>query len=541
MKTLQDMGLRREIGLALQQMGFENPTPIQEKVIPFLLQTNKDLMALAQTGTGKTAAFALPALEKIRPENKKLQVFVLAPTRELALQITRDFERFSSMMKGISITTVYGGASIRDQIASLKRGSQIVVATPGRAVDLMRRKALDLHSVHTLILDEADEMLNMGFKEDLDAILQQMPREKQSLLFSATMSREVEKIARQYLDNPEKIIASPENKGADTVSHEIYTLTSGGRYNTLKKLIGMETGIYGIVFCRTRRDAKNVAAMLIQDGYRADALHGDLSQAQRDAIMKRFRNKNIHILVATDVAARGLDINNLTHVIHYNLPEQTEYYTHRSGRTGRAGKTGISMVLTPGNEQRKIRNIEKASGIKFVSKQTPSTAEILNRQIIKYARKVQETIPQNALLQPLMPEISALFENFSKEEIIRLFITEKWEKHFRDYTTEKKDKNPKTRRSSHLQRMFINVGKRDKLTPAKLIGIINNLLDNGHTEIGTIEILNNFSFFEIDKNAVHRLNKNIRGKFFENRELILDTAHAKPSYAKKRKRITYSE
>ena len=541
MKTFQDLGLSQNILLALQQMGFEKPTPIQEKTIPLLLTDDGDLIALAQTGTGKTAAFALPALEKINPENKKPQVLVLAPTRELALQITGDFNSFASFLKGIRSVTVYGGANINQQISGIQKGAQIIVATPGRAVDLIKRRALNLNHIHTLVLDEADEMLNMGFKEDLDFILGQTPEDKQSLLFSATMSKEVERMARKYLLQPKKISVSNPNKGADTIRHQAYLTTSGKRYQTLKRLTDMHPEMYGIIFCRTRRDTKTIASKLSQDGYNADALHGDLSQNQRDDVMRKFRKKQIQLLVATDVAARGIDIHNLTHIIHYHLPDQTEYYTHRSGRTGRAGNDGISMALITTRDKRKLKEIERISHIKFQSHDVPGAKEILTTQIMNFAGKVKNTDTSHKISDSLMNQLNETFKGLSREEIIIHFIAEKFQRILQDENKEQKTdfkekyNQRKSSEDDNMQRLFLNIGKRDKLTPLKLIGIINNALDSGDAEIGKIEILNNFSFFQIEKQLADDLIKQINGNYHNNRQMVVDKANARPSYAGKRK------
>ncbi|MDG1110921.1 MAG: DEAD/DEAH box helicase, partial [Polaribacter sp.] len=351
MSTFLELGLREEISKALIDLGYENPTVIQEKAIPQVIASSQDLKAFAQTGTGKTAAFSLPILEQIDADSKETQAIILSPTRELAVQIGKNIQEFSKYLKGVKVTTVYGGANIDEQIRSLKKGSQIVVGTPGRTVDLIKRRALKLGSIRWVVLDEADEMLNMGFKDELDKVLDATPVEKQTLLFSATFPREVESIARNYMENPIEITSGEKNKGSDDVSHEFYVVNERTRYEALKRIADVNTDIYAIVFCRTRRETQEVANNLIKDGYSADALHGDLSQGQRDGVMDKFRKKSIQILVATDVAARGFDVTELTHVINHKLPDQIENYTHRSGRTGRAGKKGISVVLVNGKEK----------------------------------------------------------------------------------------------------------------------------------------------------------------------------------------------
>jgi len=535
MQTFNETGLQENILLAVQDLGYEKPTPIQAKTISHLLQTEEDLMALAQTGTGKTAAFGLPSLQKVDPNNKNTQVLILAPTRELALQITSDMKNFAKYIKGINIVPVYGGASIENQIKDLRKGAQIVVATPGRAKDLLQRGKLKVDHINTLILDEADEMLTMGFKDELDAILARTPEDKQTLLFSATMSKEVERISKNYMHAPDKISVAAENKGADTVKHIFHMVNAKHRFEVLKRIADSNPDVYGIVFCRTRRETKDVAAKLMSAGYNADALHGDMSQSQRDDVMKRFRNKQIQLLVATDVAARGLDVNNLTHVINYNLPDQTEYYTHRSGRTGRAGKTGTSIAIIHTREKNKLRDIERASKIKFEQQPVPTGEEICSKQLLSLTDKVVNQPVNSKQIEPFLETIYHKFEHLSKEEVIKHFVSAEFNR-FLDYyknaqdinvTESKRDKKSvKERRSNNdFTRLFLNVGKKENLTPLRLIGIINNALDSGNVEIGKIEILKNFSFFEIDKNAASKLANAIKTQTFEGRELSVEIAN----------------
>ncbi len=543
MQTFEQTGLQEDILQAIQDLGYQIPTPIQEKTISHLLQTDQDLMALAQTGTGKTAAFGLPTLQKVDPADRQTQVLILAPTRELALQITADMQKFAKYIPDIHIVTVYGGASIENQIKELRKGAQIVVATPGRAKDLLQRKHLKVDRINTLILDEADEMLTMGFKDELDAILAQTPAGKQTLLFSATMSKEVERIAKNYMKNPDKISVSAENKGADTVSHIYYMVNAKHRYEVLKRLADINPDIYGIVFCRTRRETKEVAAKLMQDGYNADALHGDLSQAQRDDVMNRFRKKQLQLLVATDVAARGLDVNDLTHVINYNLPDQTEYYTHRSGRTGRAGKKGVSIAIIHSREKKKIRDIERISKIKFERQQVPNGEEICSAQLMSLTDKVVNTQVNDRQIEPFLEEIYHKFEHLSREEIIKHFVATEFNR-FLNYYKNAKDINidsgkgekksqRERRRNTDFTRLFLNAGKKDNLTPLRLIGIINNALDSNKAEIGKIEILKSFSFFEIETPAVKELMKNIKNQYFDAKDLSLEIANKKPAFDEK--------
>ncbi len=535
MTSFKETGLKPEILEALHDLGFKKPTPIQEKSIPQLLDSDKDLMALAQTGTGKTAAFGLPIIQKIDPKDKNTQALIIAPTRELALQITDDLKNFSKYIKGINIVTVYGGSSIENQIRDLRKGAQIVVATPGRAKDLINRGKLRLDQVKFVVLDEADEMLTMGFKDDLDAILSATPEDKQVLLFSATMSKEIERIAKNYMKNAAKISVAEINKGVDTVEHIYHIVNAKDRYEVLKRIADINPDIYAIVFTRTRREAKDVAAKLMQDGYNADAIHGDLSQAQRDEVMKRFRNKQLQLLVATDVAARGIDVNNLTHVINYNLPDQSEYYTHRSGRTGRAGNKGTSIAIIHSREKGKLKEIEKKSGIKFRYQLVPNGEEICSRQVLSLSDKIVNTQVDETQIEPFLNAIYKKFENLDREELIKRFVSAEFNR-FLDYyknardiniVDDIKDRGRNKKGSSNLIRMFLNVGKKENLTPLKLIGIINNTLDNGNAEIGKIEVLRNFSFFEIEPKAAQQLLTKIKSQKFEGRELSVEIANPK--------------
>ena len=507
MSTFLELGLKEEINKALTDLGYESPTVIQEKAIPQVIASSQDLKAFAQTGTGKTAAFGLPIIEKIDAKSKNTQAIILSPTRELAVQIGKNIQEFSKYIPEIKVTTVYGGANIDEQIRSLKRGSQIVVGTPGRTVDLIKRRALKLGDIKWIVLDEADEMLNMGFKDELDKILEATPDTKQTLLFSATFPREVESIAKNYMDNPVEITSGEKNKGADTVDHEYYVVTERTRYPALKRIADVNTDIYAIVFCRTRRETQEVANTLIKDGYSADALHGDLSQAQRDGVMDKFRKKSIQILVATDVAARGLDISNLTHVINHKLPDQIENYTHRSGRTGRAGKRGISIVLANSKEKGRIRAIERIIKKKFVQKAVPSGKEICQNQLMHLIDKVQN-IEANNQIDSFLPSIYEKLEGLDREELIKKFVSLEFNS-FLSYYENAPDLNDLSRKDvtsrgrsndENMTRFFINIGRKDNLNPARLIGLINDQRITDNIEIGAIDILDTFSFFEIDKN-----------------------------------------
>ncbi|CAM1354806.1 DEAD/DEAH box helicase [Tenacibaculum insulae] len=507
MSTFLDLGLKEPINKALTDLGYEKPTVIQEKAIPQIISSTDDLKAFAQTGTGKTAAFSLPIIEQINDSDKNVQAIILSPTRELAVQIGKNIEDFSKYLPNLKVATVYGGANIDEQIRKLKRGVQIVVGTPGRTVDLINRRALKLGNVKWLVLDEADEMLNMGFKDELDRVLEATPESKQTLLFSATFPREVEAIARNYMTNPVEITSGEKNQGSDNVSHEYYLVTERTRYPALKRIADVNTDIYAIIFCRTRRETQEVANNLIKDGYSADALHGDLSQAQRDSVMGKFRKKTIQILVATDVAARGIDVNDLTHVINHKLPDQIENYNHRSGRTGRAGSKGISVVLVNNKEKGRLRAIERIIKKKFTQKQVPTGKEICQNQLMHLIDKVQNIEVNNEQIEEFLPSIYEKLEGLTREELVQKFVSLEFNS-FLTYYNKSADLNDLSSRDNsrarsndeNMTRFFINLGRKDKLNPASLIGLINDQKIADKIEIGAIDILDTFSFFEIDKN-----------------------------------------
>jgi len=506
MSTFKELGLKEPIIKALTDLGYESPTVIQEQAIPQIITSKSDLKAFAQTGTGKTAAFSLPILELLDTSSNNVQAIILSPTRELAVQIGNNIKDFCKYLKDVNVTTVYGGSSMEEQIRSLKRGSQIVVGTPGRTVDLINRRALKLGDVKWLVLDEADEMLNMGFKDELDKVLEATPDTKQTLLFSATFPREVESIARNYMTNPVEITSGQKNQGADNVSHEFYSVTERTRYPALKRIADLNPDIYAIIFCRTRRETQEVADNLIKDGYSADSLHGDLSQAQRDSVMGKFRKKSIQILVATDVAARGLDVTELTHVINHKLPDQIENYTHRSGRTGRAGNTGISIVLVNGKEKGKLRAIEKIIQKKFEEGKVPSGKEICQNQLMNLIDKVNNIEVNETQINEFLPSIYDKLKDLDREELIKKFVSLEFNTMLAYYENAK-DLNDLSRDNSrsrdtedNMTRFFINIGRKDSLNPAKLIGLINDQNIGDKIEIGAIDILDTFSFFEIDKN-----------------------------------------
>ncbi|MEE9406597.1 MAG: DEAD/DEAH box helicase [Polaribacter sp.] len=507
MSTFLELGLKEPINRALTDLGYEKPTVIQEKAIPQIISSTDDLKAFAQTGTGKTAAFSLPILELLDENNGNVQAIILSPTRELAVQIGNNIKDFCKYLPSIKVTTVYGGSSMEDQIRSLKRGSQIVVGTPGRTVDLIKRRALKLGNVQWLVLDEADEMLNMGFKDELDKVLEATPETKQTLLFSATFPREVEAIARNYMTKPVEITSGEKNAGSENVTHEYYSVTERTRYPALKRIADLNPDIYAIIFCRTRRETQEVADNLIRDGYNADCLHGDLSQGQRDSVMGKFRKKTIKILVATDVAARGLDVTELTHVLNHKLPDQIENYTHRSGRTGRAGNKGISCVLVNGKEKGKLRQIERIIKKKFIEGKVPSGKEILQNQLVNLIDKVQNTEVNESEMAEFLPTIFEKLESLDREELIKKFVSLEFNTMLKYYENSKDLNDLSSRENSraraideNMTRFFINIGRKDNLNPGKLIGLINEQNIGDKVEIGSIDILDTFSFFEIDKN-----------------------------------------
>lgn len=506
MSTFEELGLKPEILKTINELGFVNPTPIQEKIIPVILKSQKDLIGLAQTGTGKTAAFGLPIIHLSDESSKNVQALILCPTRELGMQVANDLKTYGKYVKNFKVVSVYGGTSIEPQINAIKKGCQVVVGTPGRTLDLIKRKVLKIKHIRWMILDEADEMLNMGFKDELDAILEQTPTEKETLLFSATMPQEIRRIAEKYMNKPEEVLAGKKNIGAENVRHEYYSVQAKDRYEVLKRIADMNPHIYSIVFCRTRRETKEVADKLIADGYNADALHGDLSQAQRDNVMKRFRIKHLQILVATDVAARGLDVNDLTHVINYNLPDELEAYIHRSGRTGRAGKSGVSIAICHSRELNKIKRLEQLSGKNFVKKLVPGGAEICEKQLYNLIDKVEKIEVNESQIEQYLPAIYKKLDWLSREELIKHFVSMEFNRFLayykgaRDLNITSKPKKDQVRKGTAkgFSRFFISVGSKSNLTVPKLIGLINDYTLTRNIEIGKIDIMKKFSFFEID-------------------------------------------
>ena len=529
--TFEETGLKPEILKAIAEMGFETPTPIQEVTISHLITSTQDLVALAQTGTGKTAAFGLPVINNISMQVKEVQSLILCPTRELCLQITRDLNKYSAYIPGFKTIPVYGGADITKQIRELKSGGQIVVGTPGRVHDLIRRKLLNISAIRWMILDEADEMLTMGFKEELDAILATTPAEKQTLLFSATMPLGISEIKAKYLNNALELSVGKRNAGAENVEHQYYVVHAKDKYATLKRIADNYPDCYAIVFCRTRMETREVAEQFMADGYNADALHGDLSQAQRDQVMARFRSKQLQMLVATDVAARGLDVTELSHVINYSMPDDPEVYIHRSGRTGRAGKSGISVSIVHLKETGRLKQIEKLARKKFERKMVPGGDEICEKQLFHLIDRVLNVEINNTQIEKYLPQILEKFEDMSKSEIVKHFVSLEFNelleyyKNARDLNVKAevtRDAFTRTDRGSErggdrlkFTKLFINAGKKQNLNASGLIGMINEYSNRRNIEIGKIDIQRKFSFFEVDSNFERDLVKALNNVVIE--------------------------
>ncbi len=517
MKTFTDLGITSELLQGLDALGFTVPTPVQIEVIPVVLEKEADLVALAQTGTGKTAAFGLPLIQRINVKNKKPQGLILCPTRELCVQVAKDLQSYARYVSGLQVLPIYGGTSIYDQIKTLRRGVQIIVATPGRLNDLIKRGKVDISGVRYVVFDEADEMLQMGFQEELNAILAHTPAEKNTLLFSATMSREVKSIANRYMSDPVELTVGTRNAGAENVQHEYYMVHARNRYLALKRIVDNNPDIYSIIFCRTRLETNDVASKLIQDGYNADALHGELSQAQRDQVMKKFRDKTLQLLVATDVAARGLDVNDLTHVINYNLPDDSSGYTHRSGRTGRAGRAGISIAIVHMKERYKISQIEKRIRKKFKQCRIPSGMEICEKQLAGMIDVVTRVEVNHEQIDPLYASISEKFAHLDREELIKKFLSLEFNR-FLEYYKDASDLNVSegtnktqgkreqrsgkpaaaSRSTGQFTRFVLNVGRRQGIQPEGLLGTINGIPGVGRIKVGKISIKRNTALIEAE-------------------------------------------
>ncbi len=533
MKSFSELGVEESIIRGIEELGFKNPMPVQEKVIPHLIESNPDdLIVLAQTGTGKTAAFGIPLIQKSEGRAAKVQHLILSPTRELCLQIADDLTDFAKYKSEVKVTAVFGGSSIDKQIATLKRGVHIVSATPGRLVDLINRNKIDISEVETVVLDEADEMLNMGFRDELDAIINQTPKTRNTLLFSATMSREVQDISKRYLKKPLDITIGKRNTGAENINHIAYFVHAKERYLALKRIVDFHPEVYGLIFCRTRVETQEIADKLIKDGYNADSLHGDLSQAQRDTVMNKFRIGHIKLLVATDVAARGLDVDNLTHVINYNLPDDLEIYTHRSGRTGRAGKSGTSIIISNLREKNKIGFIEKQLGKSFESLPVPSGDAICEKQLFHLIDRMEKVSVDHTQIDAFLPKIIKKLEWLDREELIKKFVSVEFNR-FLDYYRDaqelsKPDRKIKSesggRTAAGMTRFFMNLGKTDNLAPAMVIGLIKDYSGFKDIEIGDIDIKQNFSFFEIESEYQENLLKGLNGQDFKGRKIVVETA-----------------
>ncbi|MES2679052.1 MAG: DEAD/DEAH box helicase [Bacteroidota bacterium] len=534
--TFEKLGLSSDLLKAVTDLGFETPTPIQQQTIPLLSKELTDIVALAQTGTGKTAAFGLPILEKINTDEKKVQALILAPTRELCVQITNDMKNYGKYMRGFSITAVYGGSSIENQIRDIKRGVQVIAATPGRLLDLIERRAVNLNTVNIVVLDEADEMLNMGFKDSIDAILSETPEEKFTWLFSATMPKEVERIARTYMNKPVELTAGKKNEGAANIKHIYYVVNPRERYQALKRVADFYPEIFGIVFCRTRAETQDVAESLIRDGYSADALHGDLSQAQRDFVMKRFRNRTLQMLVATDVAARGIDIDNITHVINYNLPEDVENYTHRSGRTGRAGKSGISMAIISPKESNKIKDIERILKTKFEKLDVPTGVDVCEKQLFHLVHQLHDVEVKDEEIEKYLPAIYEELKDLSKEELIKRFISEEFNRFYNYYQNAPDLNMGKDGKGSvegafgngRTTRFFINMGSMDGFNPNSLKDFLADVVKLHPRMVFNIDVKDSFSFFETESKFVDNfLALNSGDVEFNSRKVSLEVSHRK--------------
>lgn len=561
MKTFEELGVREDLLKAIKEMGFEMPMPVQEKVIPHLLNADNDVVALAQTGTGKTAAFGLPVLQRIDINLRQPQALILSPTRELCLQIGSDLADFSKYIQNLKVLPVYGGSSIESQIRSLRQGVQIIVATPGRLIDLINRKTVDLSHVHTVILDEADEMLNMGFLDSINDILSHVPEDRKMLLFSATMPPDIAKIAKKYMHNPEEFVIGTKNEGAENVKHIYFQVAARDKYLALKRIADNNPNIYGIIFCRTRRETQEIADKLIEDGYNADSLHGELSQAQRDTVMKKFRDKNLQLLVATDVAARGLDVNNLTHVINYGLPDDIATYTHRSGRTGRAGKTGVSVAIIHSRERGRLKDIEKKIGKQFELKEVPTPEHIIEKQLYNLADKIEKVKVDETEIAKYLPAIQRKLEWLSEEDLLKRVLSLEFNRllaYYKDApkldiaTSDRGERKgrgegrerrgdrsngEKDRRTGEqgYDRIFVNAGKSDGFYAANLIEFLNKNGGNSRIDVGQIDLLSGYSLFDVRKGDADRAINAIKNGDFFGKRLYAEVADLHKDYSSENK------
>jgi ATP-dependent RNA helicase DeaD len=540
MNPFIQLGIRHDIVNAISELGFENPTPIQEQSIPVLLTGSNDFVGLAQTGTGKTAAFGLPLLELLDFEENHPQALILCPTRELCLQITNDLKNYAKNVRNVHVVAVYGGASISDQLHQIRRGVQIVVATPGRMLDIINRKAIDFSKVSYVVLDEADEMLNMGFQEDIDSILSTTPDDKKTWLFSATMPSEVRRIAKKYMTDPYELTMGTKNTGNENIEHEYYVVRAREKYAAFKRIVDFNPEIFGIVFCRTKIETQEIAEALIKDGYNADSLHGDLSQQQRDKVMKRYRERSLQLLIATDVAARGIDVNDVTHVINYSLPDEIENYTHRSGRTARAGKTGVSISIINGKELGKIRQIEKTIGKRFIKAEIPTGFDVVEKQLFALVHKVHNVAVNEQQIEQYIPRIMDEFKELSKEDIIKRFASLEFNR-FLDYYKNAPDLNApveehrradgssstgdrfnRTGMRSDFTRLFINLGSVDGFSRGDLLGYICNTSKISGRTVGKIDVKGVYSFFEVPNEDLEKVQSSFRGADFQGREVRIE-------------------
>lgn len=553
MTTFEDLGVRPDLLKGVAELGFESPMPVQEKVIPSLLTGDRDLVALAQTGTGKTAAFGLPVIQRVDTDKDIPQALILAPTRELCLQIAGDLADFSKYTPGLRVLPVYGGSSIDSQIRALREGVQIIIATPGRLIDLINRGVVKLADVHTVVLDEADEMLNMGFVDSINEILEHVPDDRKMLMFSATMPPEAAKIAKRYMHDPEEIVIGTRNEGAKNVRHIYYMVNARDKYLALKRIADDNPNIYAIVFCRTRRDTQEIADRLIADGYNADALHGDLSQQQRDIVMKKFRDRVLSILVATDVAARGLDVDDLTHVINYGLPDDTAVYTHRSGRTGRAGKTGTSIAIIHSREKGKLREIERIIGKKFERKEVPTPQHIIEKQLYNLADRLERVEVDDAAIAEYMQGVSKKLSWLSAEDLLKRIVSLEFNRlleyykdapkiDFIDEKPSRKDRKEharpseadKDRRTAEkgMARIYVSAGKADGFFAGNLIDLLNHSVPGQRVDVGRIDLMPSYSLFDVKKADAARVVAGLNGADFFGKHLHSEVAEPDKDYGK---------
>ncbi|MDE6360134.1 MAG: DEAD/DEAH box helicase [Muribaculaceae bacterium] len=554
--TFEELGVSEPLRKAVEELGFETPMPVQERVIPHLLNEDGDVVALAQTGTGKTAAFGIPVLQRLDPDLNKPQALILSPTRELCLQIASDLADFSKYMPDIKVIPVYGGSSIQSQIRALKTGAQVIVATPGRLIDLINRGVVKLDDVHTVILDEADEMLNMGFLDSINEILDHVPENRKMLMFSATMPKEIARIASKYMHNPQEFVVGTRNEGAANVRHIYYMVNARDKYLALKRIADDSPNIYAIIFCRTRRDTQEIAENLIRDGYNADSLHGDLSQQQRDMVMQKFRDRVITMLVATDVAARGLDVDDLTHVINYGLPDDAAVYTHRSGRTGRAGKSGVSVAIIHSREKGRLREIERIIGKTFERKEVPTPDHIIEKQLFSLADRIERVEVDDNEMEKYLPPVMKKLGWLTSEDLIKRVLSLEFRRLLEyykdapkiDFIDEKPAKNRKERKerndvprsneekdrrtaSKGMARVYVNVGKRDGFFAGNLIEILNKNVSGQRVDVGRIDLMPSYSLFDVKKSDAKRVVGGLKGAEFFGKRLYSEIAEADKDYA----------